>query len=171
MDNPALKNGLLCGGLLAILSFLMGMLAPKAYISFGSSSFYIIVIVFMVMTGNMTKRNNGGTLSFGEAFISIFTMMSVAIGIWLVFQYLQYNFLQPNLVEVTKEVAVESMETLAELMGGNEEVSELMEEAAEEIENDANFNFSIGKIIASYFMSLVIGAVFTLIIAAIIKKD
>ncbi len=176
MENPALKNGLIGGGICALLTILLGFVSPEAYIKWMSSLPYVVIIVFMVLATRQQKEFNGGMLSFGDGFVAAFVSMSIAMAIWQIVVFLQYNFIQPELNEMAKQIAIEAMDTMSGMfsgMLGNDGVEAMdmaMEQAKEDL-LDKEQMISIGATIANYFISLIVGAIISLIIAAVMKSS
>ncbi len=176
MENPALKYGLIGGGISALLTILLGFVAPEAYIKWMSSLPYIIIIVIMVLATKQQRSINGGTISFGDAFVAAFVAMSIAMAIWQLVIFLQYNFIQPDLNDLAKQVALEAMDTVSGAFSGmlgtdgNEAMDLAMEQAKEDLLSKDQM-ITIGATIANFFFSLVIGAIISLIVAAVMKSS
>jgi len=84
--------------------------------------------------------------------------------IYVLFYYVLFNFIDPGLEEVQKELTMDAMEKIGGLLG-----EDGMEAAIEQIENQ-DFSFGLGKALWTFAFSLIFpGFVSAAIIAAIMK--
>lgn len=167
MGNNAIRNGLYMGGALVLLYLALYFVSPKVFLSWGSWISFAVYIYFMYNAAKEERASLGGYMSFGEGFKAAFLAFVVGGLISALFTYVMYNFIDPTLIDLTKEIALEAFEKMSGFMG-----EEAAETAMETIEDqDFSTSYSIGNTLMGYLFSLIFpGAVIALIIAAIMKR-
>jgi len=125
----------------------------------------LLFIFAMTKAALDTRSLMGGFISWWEATKPAWVTAIIIVIITGIFTYILYNFIDPDLNERMKEVAMETAEKMAGMFG--EEAGEKM---MEEMENQ-NFNFDLSKV----FMSIainggIIGFLGAAIIGAIVKR-
>lgn len=165
-----IKFGVVYGVLVSVLMLVL-YLVNKEYVvstglTFGIS--FVIGTAILVMTGRSAKADNGGFLPFGEAFVTLVICFVVGSLITTIFSYLLFNFIDPSLQDLMKEKAVEMAESAAGMFGGsmNEDQLDEMREQMEE----TNVT-SLSQLMVGWLTNSLMGAIYCLIIAAIIKKN
>lgn len=166
MDNPIIKNGVF----LALASIILQMGAYTINKSYLASMWMILpsfalLIFFMVKSVRDHKANNGGYASFGEALKSTFGTYFISTVIGIIFTYLLYNFIDPDLTEMIKQQAIATAESVSEMLG-----QEMDDEVLDQLENQ-DFSMSFGKILANSIFPMIMGFVISLIVSAITKKN
>lgn len=165
MGNVKIKNGLILGGVLIVLSLVLYLVNPRVYLTWASWIGYAVVIYFMYKTAVAVKAEEGGTLSFGGAFVASFVPMAIGLLISSLFSYLLQNFIAPELGDLTKEMAIETIEKMSSMFGG-----EMGDEMMEQIENE-DYSLTVGKTMLGWVFSLLIGCIPAVVVAAITKKS
>ncbi len=162
--NNAIKNGSILGVALIIGSLILSLIDTSIFLTFRSYILLIVFIAALVYFGNSYKKQNGGFLSFGSAFKYLFVVSAIGVVLCTIFEYVLFNFISPDLIELQRELAMEAMDKLSAFIG-----EDAMEIATTELENK-EFN-SIGMTIQSFLIRLLFPAAgLSLIIGAIIKK-
>ena len=161
--KPYLKYGLITVCVLIIwtmIQYITGLDRSDAgqYLSWIS---YPIMILFIVLTMKEQKNLNGEYLGFGEGFKCGLLMMVIVAVFMSAFTYLYFTYINPDLIDFISEKTREEME--------NRDLSD------DEIEKAMDFtglfmNTNIMTIMA-LAGNIVLGAIFSLIVAAIVKKE
>lgn len=163
--NNAVKNGLFLGAALVIGTFAIAYVSPRGFITYGSYVLFLIALIIMVKTGIEAREANGGFAAFGTIFKAIFICILVAYGIRFIGNYVAYNVVFPNLIEIQKELSIEVIEKMSGLMG--DEATEL---AIEEIESQGGM--SIANILGQFVMLLILtGCAVNAIISLILRRE
>ncbi len=176
MENVALRNGLIGSGIIVALALICGFASPHFYVRWGTYLVYPIMIYFMVKTAQDHRRQNGGIASLGELFVPIFVCMSLMVAAYSIFNYIQFTVIQPELLEITQQVAIEAIDKTSDAMSrflgadGQEAMEEAMEEAKAELEEEG-VALTFGTVVINFFFSVFIGSIIGLIIAAIYQKS
>lgn len=170
MNNSAAKYGFYYG-LTSIGVALVLWLVNKELLfkmSLQSILGLALAIIFMFLAIKAVKGEQEGFISFGEAIAA--SMLTYALGglMAILFSFVLLNYIDPSLLEVQKEVAMETAENVIEMFGGTEES---MEEMREEMEEEAS-SYSLGKNLMAWLFSLIFpGLIISLIMSAIMKKS
>jgi hypothetical protein len=163
-------------------AFLFGIIAAVIYIvlltienMFVSNMlmFYGIKIIgyalFLLMLGilaSQIKKSLGGYMDFKTAFGAIFIMILVADIFYYIYTYIYMLYIDPMFLEKMKEG------TLAFMSSRNVPQASIDQTAAKfDSQMEQAKHFSLGKNLLSFFSSLVLDALFGLIVAAIVKKN
>ncbi len=166
MTNHWMKYGMLAGLVTVVLYMIIYFVNAKTMlgplVQWGS---LLIFIGAMAKAGIDRKNDNGGYLSFMDTFLEGFKTYAIAAIIYYIFYYILFNFIDPGLTELLKEQAIEAIEKMAGLVGGDG-----MEAAMDAIESQ-DFSIGIGSALMSLFMSILGGGIVALIVAVFIKKD
>lgn len=122
---------------------------------------YPIMIFFIVLTLREEKSLNGGYLSFGEGFKNGLLMMTVVALIMSIFTYIYFTYINPDFADFVSEKAREEME--------NRDLSdEEIEKAMDVAQMFMSVNFMT---LMALVGNVVIGAIFSMIVSAIMKKE
>lgn len=165
MENIKIKNGLILGGVLVALTLILYLIDPRFYLTWGSWIGYVVIIYFMYKTAVAVRESEGGVLSFGSAFVASLVPMVIGLLISYIFAYILQNFIAPELTDLTKEIAIEAIEKVAEMFGGD-----MGDEMMEQIENE-DYSLTMGKTLMGWIFSSLIGCIPALIVAAITKRS
>lgn len=122
---------------------------------------YPLMILFITLAMKDEKQLSDGYLSFGKGFKTGFLMMLVVSVIMSAFTYAYFAFINPDFLDYVREKTREEMES--------RDLSD------EQIEQAMDFT---KKLMSTGFMSamalignIILGAIFSLVIAAIMKKE
>jgi len=120
------------------------------FLTFRTGVLFPIFLLILVKSGLDARKANDGVIAFGEAFKNMFVTGAIGVLLCTLFEYLHFNFISPELIEMQRELAIEAAEKVSELLGGfGEEYEEEMERQLETIE-DTN-PVSLTKSIANFF--------------------
>lgn len=162
-ESPAVRNGILGGMAGVILALLFYIFNTKMFFSIAGWLVIAVYIVFVVKAAREQKKISDA-FPFREAFKT--TLLSYAIMnlIYIVFHFILMNVVDPGLVEVQKEIALETLEKMSGILG-----EEGMEAAIDQIENQ-DMRFTLGKALSTFAIGLLFpGALITAIVAAVMK--
>ncbi|NND34565.1 MAG: DUF4199 domain-containing protein [Saprospiraceae bacterium] len=163
LENPAVKNGIIAGLATAGLILFFYLFNPRWVFSVASILTTILFIVFMVRS---VKEEKSGLefMAFNDALKPAFVTYVVANLIYIIFYYVLLNFIAPELVEMQREIAIETIEKMSGLIG------EEGTEAALDQMDQQSFEFSLKSAALAFAWGLIFpGFIVSLIIAAIMK--
>ncbi|MFB9088785.1 DUF4199 domain-containing protein [Flavobacterium paronense] len=169
MNEIIKKNALTFGFIIGLFSVLTTTLIyiidlelfTKWWIGIITISFSIAIGCYLVIK---TKKEMG-TISFKETFSVYFIAASIGYLISNLFNYLLFNFIDPEAKEKIKEIVIKYTVDILEKVGSPK--SAINETIQKMNETDS---YSIGNLLFGYAFSLVIIAIFGLILAAIFKS-
>lgn len=165
VKKNALQYGLI-SGVVAVLTTTYLYLNPELFgsmaLGFSIIGFYIILGIYLMIK---TKKELGGNYSFKDAFTTYFVYAVVGILISTVFTVILYNFIDPSAKEIVKEVTIKSTVGTMEKFGTPKAA---MEEAIKKLEEQDQFSF--GTQFQGSLISILISAIFGLILGAIFKS-
>ena len=125
-----------------------------------------VVIAFGVVAAKRAKNNNGGFLSFKEAFVNYFITIAVGTAISTVIGIVIFNVVDPEAAaHLNEQILLKSKQMMEGFGMPQEAMAAALDEASKKD------NFSIGSQLQSYVFSLALYAVIGLIVALIIKKN
>lgn len=112
------------------------------------------------------RKINEGLISFGEALKVTFITYIIGTLIAAIFMYVMFNLVDPSLNDVMKEVTMETAESVAKLLGGEDQIDHMYDQMENQ---DIKMTFS--TVFINYLFALIVpGFVLSLIISAITKK-
>jgi len=170
MHKSSIQNGFFLGLAMVVSSYVLYLANPTMFLSAKSMVLLLIFIILMVKSGLDARKNNGGYINFKTAFKNMFITGAIGTLICTVFEFLHFNYISPELIDLQKEIQLEAAEKVSELLGGSAEMEEAIEESLEKIEdsNPASFSNSI----MNYFVRLLAPvALFSAIIGMFIRRE
>ena len=167
MKDYIFKNGLLIGAVqivLLLVSYLMG-------IDFMMQTWwgvlqFVILLGLIIYFSVEFRKLQGGYATFKESFSVSFGMYAAAGFILTFFNIILYNFIDLEFAEMAKEIVIEKTYDMMESFGAPEAS---IDEAIEALEEQDSF--SVVNLAKSYVFGLPVYIIFSLIIAAFIKKN
>lgn len=168
MEKNSVRYGLIAGLGVAIYQLVLYFISPEMIFGNFAHVAWIIYLFCIWKAISLDKEANGGYISFREAFGSGFTVFAIAGLIALIFQYILMTVIDPGLVDIQKEIALEAFDKMASAFG-LEEGSAEYEQALADI--DKRTEPSLSQSAIGYLFMLLFGAIPALIFAAIMKKD
>jgi len=170
MNKTSINNGLFLGIALIISSYSLYLANPRMFFAAKGFVLLLIFILILVKTGIEVKKANGGYIGFGEAFKNMFITGAIGTFLCTFFEFIHFNFLSPELLELQKELSIETAEKLLELIEENRpqylEVGEQYLDKIQEEENLAGFSNTITNFIGRLVAPT---ALLSALIALIIK--
>jgi len=168
LKQDSLKQGAILGMINIIIGFLVYFIDPAmmAGMSFG----FLVLglnLAYVVYAGIQYRKEIGGFLSFGKAYMHGFIMLLVAGLIGAIFRIVLFHVIDPDLIELMVDVSVENAAAMMEKFGAG---GDQMEEALDQVREDMPANFSVFGILKGYLFSIIFFAIVSLISGAIVKK-
>ncbi len=164
-SNPLVQYGLisaLVGVLFYIILYLGGVklfMSPVAYIA------YLIPIVFATLATIKAKSNNGGFLEFSQALKIAFGVFVITSLATTVLSYVLMNFIDTDFAQAMQQATLEMTEKMMKKFGASQDqIDKALTEASKKSP------FTLGKMALGFAFSCILWFLFSLIIAAIVKK-
>ncbi len=162
-ENPAIRNGIIAGIGAAAISLLFYIVNARMVFSLASWVTTALFIVMMVRSVR-SHRHSVEYLSFSEALKPAFVTYVLGNLLYIIFYFVLLNFIDPSLLDMQKEIAMEAMEKFSGIMGEDN-----FEIAMEELEN-RDWSYGIGTAAWTFAWGLIFpGFIICLIIAAVMK--
>lgn len=170
MRNQAARYGLMFGAALVAIKLLMYLINPRLLFQYGPTFLVGISVplVFMYLSVKSTREEQEGMISFGEAVKASFLTYTLGTLISVFFQFILFNFVDSTLIELSHEVAMDTVSGMMESLGGQEEMLEEIESQLEEVPK----TFTFGQAMLQFMTYLIIpGIIYSLIMSAIMKNN
>lgn len=169
MKNHGISNGLILGGVSVAISLLFYVISQDLFFNWWLQILLslAITIFFTTRAGLMTRRDLNGFITFSQAIKPTFTAIAIGMLITSLFNYVLYNFIDPDLAVALRDKTLEVTENMMRSFGAPEDQ---LDNAMAEIEKQ-NFMPTIGKTLQQYLFALIIGFVIAAIISLIIKRN
>jgi hypothetical protein len=167
--NHALKFGLIIG----IVNIIIGVLTYMAGESLMVKWWYAIILLainigLLVYSGNQYRASLGGYMNFKTAFSVTFLTFVVAGILGTIFNILLMQIIDPELPGRLSKAAIEQTEQMMSNMGAP---TDRIDESLTQIEERMEGQFTLMGQIKSFGIGLIIYAVISLILGAILKKS
>ncbi len=130
-------------------------------------SILVISIVVLVLATKARRKQLGGYITFKEAMLACFSTYIVSLVISIIFSFVLYNVIDPELGTTMKTVAVENTSKMLENFGMDEDA---MEEALVNVE-EADYSYGAAKAGGNLLWGALVGAIISAIIALVIRKE
>ena len=165
--SSAMNYGLYLGGLLTLLiiiayAFNLELLVNPWYGIF----ILLLVIILGIISVAKAKGILEGFISFKQSFTTYFITVLIGFSIYLLVQFILFNFIDPEASIPLKEKTIEASIAMMEGFGAP---ADAIADAVDQMEQDNQF--SIMNIIKGLAMYLVLFSIIGLIVAAIMKKN
>lgn len=170
MKDYILSSGLKIGALYIILTVFAYVMGVDFHLNESWSIIKPIIpyclLFYLVLS---FKKMVGGYISFKETFTV--TIGSIVAGTFIstFFTILLFNFIDPDFAVLLKDATIEKMVMQLEELPESNPMFGIMETLIEQTEQEDIF--SISNLASAYFYSIFFHIVFSLIIAAFVKKD
>lgn len=167
--KTAVSYGLLGGLVLVVINLLIYLIDSSLMASWWVGILnFPITIAILVIAGLAIRRENGGFIKVGQAFVGMLItgiMMSLVSTVW---QIILLNAIDPELKTFLATEALEQTYSMMEKFGMPEEQ---MKDALRDAEESVAQGFTISGQLMSVIWSAVWWALVSIIIALIIKKN
>jgi hypothetical protein len=164
-SNPLVQYGLLSAatGLIAYIGLYLG--GVKAMTSPIAFMMNLLPIVFAVLACLAAKKQGGGYLEFGKALQTSFAVFVITGIATSLFSYILFNFIDLEFKQAMQQASIEMTEKMMKKFGApQDQIDKAMDEA---MKKDS---FSFGNVMLGFAFSCFLYFLFSLIIAAIVKK-
>lgn len=111
------------------------------------------------------RSAQGGVITFKEVFYTVFVGLSLGALIYMIFSYIYMNFIDPGYLESMVNLQIESSAKFMQSMP-----EDAMIEKLHEIEAKTRDGYTLPGMAKNFGIILVIYAIYSLILAAIMKK-
>lgn len=169
MNDINIRNGWQAGIVIIVLGSIMHAIDPRFFLNWYGFVGYIVFLFFMVRSAVQVRKSDGGVLPFSSAFVAAFIPMTIGVFFSSVFSYALHNWINPDLIILIKEIAIESTTMAMEKMSEMFDMDMDIDKVLTEMEN-VDYSFGVGKMVLSWLLTSIMGCVPALIIAAITKR-
>lgn len=164
VSKKATQNGLFMGLMLVICSFTIYKTDPASFISFKSWILFMPFLILLVKSGLDARRENGGIISFGQAFKDMLTAAVIGVFICTLFEYILFNYIDTDLKDLMMEISLISLEQMKGII--SESYVETLIERMEQ-EDIYSFPYTLSTFLTRILSPCIL---FSLLIAFIIKR-
>lgn len=171
LNKSAINNGVVLGVISMVLGILIFYVAPSLFGNaiFGIGNIVLLLVLYIVFTIDLRKKI-GGFWNFKDAFKGIFLMAFIAGLVVAIFNYVFYNFIEPNGFQQIAGFVEEGTTSMLENMGMDQSaIDEQVEKQVEAMR--AQFNPTGFEFFKNLGIQILIQVVMSLIFAAIFKKE
>lgn len=166
MEKKSVNLGLIAGGAIVVIMFVVDIIDNHMMVHFAMSFFPSLLIIAAMFLSAREAKKDYEYLSFTDAFKEAFIPFLVGNGIYMIFNYFLFNFIDQELGDIARERALEIFDTgvLDNLLSADQ--LEQMIEATRE----NNHIPTLIQTFREYLFSLILpGALVSLIFAAIYR--
>lgn len=110
MGNHPVRNGLIAGGLLIVLSLSFYFTDKGMLLQLSGLLEFGLVVYFMYRSVSATKKDMNGFISFGEAFKPAWLTYILATTIVTLFTFFLMNYVDPGLKDQVKDMQIQAFE-------------------------------------------------------------
>lgn len=161
------KYGLMAGMIMIALMLVVYIVSPGSLASTITLVFYLPLIFLMVFGGITVRKELGGFIDLKKAFLACLLISFTATFLFDSFGYVLYAVIDPDLIEIIKEQALENTRTMMEKFNAQE--SDIDKQIALMEEQDMSPNLK--SQLMRYAGSLLVGGIFALLIALFIRRS
>lgn len=167
-----IKNGLIYGAITIaylMISYAMGIDFMVGMIN--TVIGFIIPIGILVYIGLEVRKASGGFVKFADNFKSLFLVFALGAFLLMLFNHILNTVIDPDLPYKMYEQVIENTMSMMEGFGTPEEALDATMVAFEEGREKVSENFTALGFVMTYLTSLIMGIIYSLIAAAITKKN
>ncbi|MEM6320851.1 MAG: DUF4199 domain-containing protein [Bacteroidota bacterium] len=163
-NDHAIKFGLLAGFGTILFLFIFYSIDKKLILDHGVIwSTMFLYIIGMYMAPIEERKNNDGYIEFKPALKAAFLVWVVANGLYHAYNYLLFNFIDPEMLSVQRQFMRDNMGQLEGV---------LTEEMAQAVEDSIEFlNFDFMTVFTTYLSSLVGGFLIAVVVARMVRRN
>ena len=167
MKNPAVKYGLILGVISIFVQWLMYAAGDDVMATWWVGMLWLVaVMVIVIILGQKIRKEKGGYWSFKDAFLTLFIICTISGVMGVINQLLLFGVIDTELPARLKDVVIQKTITMMENMNAPQDK---VDEVIEQMQKDDS-PYAPSKILKSSMGLFVMGTIFSLIVAAIIKK-
>ncbi|WP_250631937.1 DUF4199 domain-containing protein [Rhodoflexus caldus] len=168
MNNTAIRYGLILAAIGIVSQLAIYMVNVELMASMSSGLIMLVIsIVLIIYFARLLRQSRGGFATFREMFGDIFTMLMISALVGAIFNYILFNFIDPELATTIKNLTIKNSEAMFVKLGMSAEQIDL---ALAEIEKQ-DMSMTIGKSVQQLAVSGIVYAIISAILAAILKKN
>lgn len=168
MNNTAIRYGLVLAAIGIISQLAIYTINVELMANMTSGIVMLLIsIAIIIYFALQLRKARGGFATFGEMFGDIFTMLAISALIGTVFNYILFNFIDPELANTIKNLTIKNSEAMFAKLGMS---AEQVDAALAEIEKQ-DMSMTIGKSVQQLAISGIMYAIIGAILAAILKKN
>lgn len=162
--STPLKLGVIIGLVYCVLIFCQDQFFYTSPLTFGLTKLvcYLIILAAFFYTGYLAKNELGGYISFKECLRAILVVIVITELFYFIFSTIYIKYIDPNFFEKLKTAWIA-------YFNKNNVPQDKINDTIERF-NDAG-KITFGSLFQSYGFSILIDAVFGVIICAILRKD
>lgn len=168
-EDIKLRNGLHAGIVIVIVGTFMHAIDPRIFLNSYGLIAYIVFLFYMIRSVRQIRKKEGGYITFASAFVAAFIPMTIGVFFYSLFNYAIHNWINPDIVLMIKEIALESAEFARETMSDYFNV-EMEEEEMKSIVENLDVRLNLGTTFLSWLLTTLMGSVPALIIAAFMRR-
>lgn len=161
-----IKYGIILGLIAVIYLLMLYLIDTQMMFGWWGLLLLPIAIAVLVIGGKERRKELGGAISFKEALKTCF-MISVIYGVFYVlFEYLLYNVIDPNLTTMVKEYSIEQSVKWMEKFGTpQDQIDKMISKMEKE-----DYGMTLKNTVWAFAFVCIFGFILSAIVAAIIKK-
>jgi len=163
--KPGLTIGLVSVAMTYLAYFINSSLLASGWFGLVAIVIFFVLIIYF---GKQYRTEIGGFMTFGTAFNFSFITIIISGLVSLIGQILLFHVVDPALPGVLADETLKSTLEMMENFGANPD--DLPAEQLDEIRENTQNNFTILGQLKNFGFGLIIYAIISLIVAAIIKK-
>ncbi|WP_448520442.1 DUF4199 domain-containing protein [Rhodoflexus sp.] len=168
MNNTAIRYGLMLAAVGIVVQLLIYVVNVELMASMISSFVILLIsIALIIYFARLLRQARGGFATFGEMFSDIFIMLMISAVAGIIFNYMLYNVIDPDLAETMKRAVIKNSESMFAKLGMS---GEQVDAALAEIEKQ-DMSMTTGKSLQTLLGQGVFYAIISAIMAAIMKKN
>jgi len=164
----AVKFGGIVGMVSAILTILLYVIDPALMVNMWLGLSLLAIFLGLVIYGGISYRKEiGGYIEFGPAYIHGFVVLVIMGIIGLAINLLLHNVIDTSLKDTLTEVSLEQTGNMMEKFGAPQDA---IDEALEEQRGKAEDQFSNMGLLKGFFIGIIAYAVIALITGLIVRR-
>lgn len=168
MNNTAIRYGLVLAAIGIVSQLAIYTINVELMASMSSGLIMLVIsIALIIYFARLLRQSRSGFATFKEMFGDIFTMLMISALVGAIFNYILFNFIDPELATTIKNLTIKNSEAMFVKLGMSAEQIDL---ALAEIEKQ-DMSMTIGKSVQQLAISGIIYAIIGAILAAILKKN
>lgn len=162
MNNSSVKYGIIAGVSSIFYMLLFYFIDKRMMLGMGVYwSSLLIYLGLMYKACTDIRQDNGGFITFQDALRTAFTTFLIANVFFFTFYYVLFNFVEPGLIEIQKEMAIEVYNEVL----GEQDAAKMQQSMEKE-----GFDMTVANTAMGFAKGAIGGFLLSLIIAAIAKR-
>ncbi|HVW95094.1 MAG TPA: DUF4199 domain-containing protein [Mucilaginibacter sp.] len=172
INSLSVKHGLLIGVVAIVLNAALFVIDPVMQFTawWLSILILIIIIVLLVLLGIDVRKKIGGYWTFGEAFKSLFIMGVILSVMTIVYNFVIFKYVDPQLPEKANAALLESLTTRLSNANLSQDQIDQYTKTFQNGEFIAKIRPTLANELKAFVTGLIMHIIIALIIAACIKK-